>query len=339
MTISHAMDYSSPSPQFQPNVSQSKDWTVFDLILPPQAFPLLALLFVILPMILLTGESLFIPLIEWLKGRMMLGNESSFDMLPLHFYLKLGAFLLLSFLGAFQLLLRINAIYYSVWSKQFECPHPLHTEYQPSRHTSINTLMIWKLYRVAMIILPPLGMIVLSAIVGAVELYLFNILGELPFLSISIQVTISIFIMLMLGMLCLFTVLSSLWHILTTLFGDVIAVTEPKLTPKKIFDRSNRIAYSSPQVYAFYATYCVFILIALGLFGALIYFVDIYDFLRLKTNLPLILSCEFGLFVGYILLNYYRFHTYHHALGAYYQKLPKQMKEFFHASASQRSQS
>ena len=336
--MSHAMDYPSQSPQFHPDADaqRAKDVTFFDYILPPQAFPLLVLLFVILPMILLTGESLFIPLIEWGQKQLNLGNESSFDMLPLHFFLKLGAFLILSFLGAFQLLLRINTIYYSTWARGFKKPHELHVDYHPNRHQSMNTLMIWKLYRLAMIILPPIGVILLTIVVGAVEMYLFNILGELPFISISIQVTISIFVMLMLGMLCLFTVLSSLWHIFTTLFGDVVAVTEPELSPKKIFDRSNRIAFSSPMVYGFFPVYFLFILVAYAMFGSLIWFVDIYDFLRFQTNIPLIATCEFILFISYLLLNYYRFHTYHNCITGYYNKLPKQMKEFFASSSAPR---
>lgn len=311
-----------------------KQITVFDMILPPQAVPMLALLFLITPLMLLTGESLFVPLIEWLKSKMMLGNESAFDMLPFHFYVKLIAFLVLSFFGAFQLLLRINASYYSVWAKSFPRPHALHTDYHPHKFQSITALTQWKLYRMMMIVVPPVAAIGITTIVGLIEFYLFNVLGELPFISLSIQFTVGIFIMMILGMLCLFAVLNSLWNVFTTLFGDAIAVSEPELSPKVIYDRSNRIAFSSPTVYLLYPIYFLFCLLTLGLMIWLIVTVDVYDLLSFKANLPLIALCELLVFVLYWCMNYFRFYTYHQSLGGYYQKLPKQMKEFFSAPPS-----
>src|SRR6476660_559243 len=78
--------------------------TAFDMILPPQVIPLLLLLLLVTPIVILTAESLFIPLAEWMRTRIM--APSSPDV-PIYFFLKLLAFLVLSFLGGFQLLLRI----------------------------------------------------------------------------------------------------------------------------------------------------------------------------------------------------------------------------------------
>ncbi len=305
------------------------DLTYFDIVMPPQALPLVLILFVMTPMVLLTGESLLLPLLEWVKTSMKMGNESSFDFLPFHFYIKLGAFLILAFFGAFQLILRINSIYYATWMRALNRPHPLHVDYHPDANHSVFSLMRWKLYQALMIVLPPVGMALLTAFVGMVEMYLFNTFGEFSFISLSIQLTISVFIFLMLMMFSGFSVLNSLWNSLTTIFGSVIAIAEPELPAKLVFERCNRIAFHTKTAYFLYPAYFLFGIVVCVEAILLLLFVDIHEFITFNANIPLIMTCTALTIAGYIMLNYMRLSSYHDAMIRYYDKLPAQMRDCF----------
>ncbi len=303
--------------------------TLFDLILPPQAVPLLLLLLLITPLVLLTAENFFIPFYEWATSRMTQNGELVFTSLPIYYFLKLGAFLVLSFLGGVQLLLRLNTIYYSVWAKAFPRPHPLHVDYYPQKHQSLLALMGWKFFRNAVIILPPIVMVALSGLVGLIELYLFNTFNELPFVSLSFQFIVSIFIMLLMMMFTGFIFLNSLWTLFTTIFGDIIAVTEPDLPNKTIYERCSRIAFSSPYIYVLYPAYLLFGIGFLAEVILLFSAVDIQELITFQAPIPLIFGFEVLTLGFYMALNYLKFYTYHHSLIQYYHKLPKQLKECF----------
>jgi hypothetical protein len=132
--------------------------SILEMILPAQAIPLVLLLLIVAPIVLLTAESLIVPLLEWTRNRLMVAGDVPLAELPTYFFIKLITFLILSFLGGFQLLLRIKAIYYATWAKAFPRPHPLHCDYQTDASAGMLALVQWKLYQVAVIVLPPIVM-------------------------------------------------------------------------------------------------------------------------------------------------------------------------------------
>jgi hypothetical protein len=307
--------------------------TAFDMILPPQVIPLLLLLLLVTPIVFLTGESLLIPLVEWARSRIMApsGVEAMFNDLPTYFFIKLFAFLVLSFLGGFQLLLRIKSIYYTTWAKAFPRPHPLHVDYQTDSNRGMLALIQWKLYQVAMICLPPIVMGTITFLVGLLELYLFNTFSGLSFIGLSIQLTVELFLIMMLGLFTLFSFFNSIWTALTSLFGDIVAVTEPDLPNPIIMQRCGRIAFSSPYVYVLFPAY---LLLVVGTFGEIIWLinsVDIHQFISFQANVPLIVAMEVVTLAWYLGFNFFKFYTYHHGLSIYYSKLPPQLKECFTA--------
>lgn len=303
--------------------------TAFDLILPPRAAPLLLLLVLILPLVALTAESLLLPVWEMIKTKLVPGGQYGIDRLPFQFYFKLGAFLLLSFFGAFQLLMRINTIYYAMWSRIFPRPHPLHVDYAPDRQQSIISLMSWKLYRLMMILLPPVMVIGITIAAGALELYFFSSFNEQASVSLSIQFTIGIFIMLMLGMFSVFAVLNAVWNTFTTVFGDVIAITEPDLPNQFVYDRCNRVAFSSRFGYFLFPLYFLFIIALVAEIAWLLIAVDIQDFITFQANYGAIFGLELLTFAVYYILNFGKCYTYHYGLVNYYRKLPQQLKDCF----------
>lgn len=315
--------------------------SVLDMILPPQVIPLLVLLLIITPVVILTGESLIVPLFEWVRTRIMIaaGQEPSFGDLPSYFFIKLAAFMILSFLGGFQLLLRIKTIYFAAWAKAFPRPHTLHVDYQSDANQGMAALIQWKLYQFAIVSLPPIVMATITFLVGLVELYLFNTFSDLSFIGLSVQLTVELFLIMMLGLFTLFACLNSIWTALTSLFGDIVAVTEPDLPNPLILQRCGRIAFSSPYVYILFPIYLILVAGVLGEVIWLLGAVDIPQFISFKANVPLIMGMELLTVIWYLGFNFFKFYTYHHGLSLYYSKLPPQLKECFSAPPPRGSRS
>ena len=314
--------------------SQSAGITALDMILPPRAIPLILLLLVVTPIVILTAESLFVPLIDWARTRMMAPAgtlEATMNDLPTYFFIKLAAFIVLSFLGGFQLLLRIKSIYFSTWAKAFPRPHNLHVDYQADNDRGMLALIQWKLYQVGMIVLPPLVMSTITFVVGLVELYLFNTFSDLSFVGLSVQLTIELFLIMMLGLFTLFAFFNSIWTAMTSLFGDIVAVTEPDLPNSIILQRCGRIAFSSPYSYVLIPAYLLLVIGVLGEVFWLLSAVDIHQFISFQANVPLIAGLEIATLAWYLGFNYFKFFTYHHGLSLYYKKLPAQLKDCFSA--------
>lgn len=307
--------------------------TFMDYLLPPQALPLIILLLLILPMAILTGESLFIPLAEWIKSLFTSGSDVGSTSLPLYFFLKLAVFLVLTFFGLVQLIFRINTLYLMAWSSKFPKPHTLHVNYEPDLQLSPASLLNWSVYRLLMVVAPPLVMGVVTFLVGLLEVYLFNLFSGLPFISLPIQFIVAIFVSLLLCLFTGFACLNSVWTLFTTVFGDVIAVTEPELPAKTIYDRCGRIAFSAPLIYVFYVAYFIFLVGILVELYLLVANTDILDVVSFHANIPLILGIEAVTFGLYLVLSFIKFYTYHQALENYYVKLPQQFKERFSSPA------
>jgi hypothetical protein len=312
-----------------PNEKSGGFFGGLEMFLPPAAIPLIILLLLVAPIVLLTAESLFVPLIGWAQLHMMSPGETSYGDLPSYFFVKLAAFLLLSFLGGFQLILRIKSIYYTTWARLYSRPHSLHVDYQEDSNRGMVALIQWKLYQVAFVMLPPLLLTVFTSIVGLVELYLFNTFSDITFIAMSVQLTVELFVIMMLGLFTFFAFLNSGWTALTSLFGDVVAVTEPDLANSIIMQRCGRIAFSTPWVYVLFPTYILLVLAVIGEIAWLIEAVDIHEFISFHANTGGILLLEVITLAIYIGFNFFKFYTYHVGLAMYYRKLPPQLKECF----------
>jgi hypothetical protein len=265
---------------------------------------------------------------ESVRSLFMSGSEIMPVILPFSFYLKLGAFLILAFLGVVQLFFRVNTLYYSVWSQRYNRPHPLHVSYSPDNHKSMMALLSWKVYRLLILLAPPVIMGVVTLGVGAIELFLFNqFSGGLPFISLPIQFIVALFIMMLLGLFTGLACVNTAWAGINTVLGDVIAVTEPDLATKTIYERCGRIAFSSSRVYFFYAGYALFVLCALVEIVLLLVNYDIQDIITLQANFAVIFGGTALTLAAYLVLNAFKLDIYHHALMNYYAAIPQSVKE------------
>jgi hypothetical protein len=141
---------------------------------------------------------------------------------------------------------------------------------------------------------------------------------------------------MMLSLFTLFAFLHSIWTSLTSLFGDVIAVTEPDLPNPLVMQRCGRIAFASSYVYILFPVFFLFVAAVVGEVAWLLMDVDIHQFISFKANVPLILLMEVVTLAWYLGFNFFQFYTYHHGLMNYYAKLPPQLKECFSAPPARR---
>lgn len=317
------------------NPSPSKEapaLSFLDSLLPPPALPLLLLLLLVLPLSLLAGQSLLIPLFESVLALFLTGSDGLYTTLPWYFYLKLLAFVLLTFFGLFQLVLRIKTYYFTVWAQQFPQAHALHVRYQPDNQMSLVALINWTLYRTGSIFGPPLMLGLLTCGLGVVEIWLFNVFSGLPFISLPIQFIVALFLFMLFSLFTAFACANGLWTYFTTVFGDVVAVTEPELPAKTAYERCNRIAFASPMVYVFYPAYFLFVV---GVLVEVYVFLSTYtvkDLITFQINIPAVLGLEILTVGMYLVLGFLKMYTYHNALMAYYGKLPLEFKDRFSSS-------
>ncbi|MEM0951689.1 MAG: hypothetical protein AAGI66_06050 [Cyanobacteria bacterium P01_H01_bin.74] len=305
--------------------------SALDFILPPQVIPLILLLFIVLPIVCLTLKSLFLAVFPWLQINSTLfssGNLTS-GPFPMGLLLKIVAFFLLSFFGCFQLIQRIKSIYLCTWVQAFERPHPLHIDYQSHFGRAMIGLLRWSFFQFLRVVLPPVFMIILTAGVGALALYLFTVFSDLPFIMLSFQITTALFIIIMLGMLTLATVINSIWVTVHSIFGDVIAVTEPSLPASLVLERCKRIAYASPLMYLLIFVYVGLLVAVLLQASWLMQHTDINALIALKADIPLILLAELITLASYLLFNFLKLFGYHQGLIRYYHLLPVQLKSSF----------
>ncbi len=330
------MTTSAESQLLQTNSSQRPrhQANVFEMFLPPQAFILLLILLAILPLTLLAGQSLFLPLFDSIKSFVIPEMRGMQTILPPSFYLRLTIFSVLAFLGVFQLILRIRLAYYQAWSKSFPRPDQLHVDYQPDTQQSMLSVQSWNVYRFFAIFLPPL--IVGSIFMGTcfLELYLSNQFIDMPATSLPAIIISFLFISLLLMLFTAFVVGNSLWILLITLFGDVVAITEPDLMAKTIYERCKRVAFSSPLVYLLYPAYLLFLIAVITEISWFLTEYNLQDLLQFKINLLWVFTLEIATIGVYLGLNYFKFYTYHHALKRYYQRLPEAFRDRFTAPES-----
>ncbi|MBX2860569.1 MAG: hypothetical protein KTR14_05005 [Vampirovibrio sp.] len=303
--------------------------TLFDFLLPPQAVVLAGILILMTPMILLTGESLLLPLFEYAKTIFIPGSKTTLGALPFTYFLKLGAFLILTFFALIQLGLRLKTVYYTIWSVNFPRPHRLHVDYQPDSQQSMLALLNWYIYRVLVVVGPPLALALITTLVLVIQYTMFVTFIDQTFMSLPLQIIVAMFVMFVLMILTVYALIYSLWNMFTTVFGDVIAITEPDLPAKTAFDRSRRIAFKSPFTWFLYPCYAVFVGVVCYELFLLFFHYDIHDLIGFKVNLPLILFLEVLTFAFYLLMNFFKFYTYHRSLAEYYDDLPPSFAQTF----------
>jgi hypothetical protein len=305
--------------------------TFLACILPPGSFFLLVLLLLLTPLALLTGESLVLPFIDWVRSWFVSNPDNTFTVLPLPLLIKLVVFLILSFLGWGILLLRIKTLYVSTWSQTLPRPHALHSQYHPEPIQSVIALINWSGYRMVNTIMPPLLMLMVTLLVGIAEIYLFNLFSILPVITFPIQFIVGIFVLLLLGLFSTLSVIGSVWKSVKTVFGSIAAITEPDLPSKLILERCSRIAFCAPQVVLLYPVYAVFLLALAGEVYWLLSAIDIQDVLAGKFNWGFTLGMESLTLLAYGMIVWLTLATYHAALGRYYRNLPQSVKERYKA--------
>ncbi len=257
------------------------------------------------------------------------GGDLNPPPLPFVFFVKLFFFILLGYLGCYQLLVRIKTTYYSAWSQMLLRPHILHVDYTPNENYSALSLLTWNAYRFTHTFMPPLLFITGFVLLGFLELYLFNALSNLPEGILPFQYTLGIFFMLMLGLLTGFSLINALWNMVASVVGEVGAVLEPDLPKKQLYQRCNRVAFGSGYSVILFVLYFLFLIFFWANVIGLLVVYDIQDVTRFQFNPVAVFGLSALTFALYTGLNYLKLLTYHYGVATYYKNLPTQLKDCF----------
>jgi hypothetical protein len=313
----------SLKPASQRSLGAGSPW--FWHLLPPSSLLLWPILFFVAPISLLVGENLLSPLLDQALGFMSTGEVA----LPWVFLLKLLTFLVLAILGLGQLFHRLQVSYYSQWSLSYARPHHLHVDYTPDHRESMAALLRWNGFRLLRAGLPPIGgsFLAFALVLGALYLFNSSLSSQAWFMPLFITSSLFLISLVILATGCL--TLNSVWMNITTLYGLCASITEPDLPVLQVYDRVNRIVFSTPLTFFAIPFYllCNALLLAFSVWLLLTFNVE--DITSGGFNWGLVLGLEGALACLYVAMHALRWFAYHQALIQYYQKLPAFMKNQF----------
>jgi len=308
----------SETPSHQPSLSQ--------------ALPLMGLLLFIFPIALLAGESLFIPLSEFIRTVTLPADSPFKVILPYHFFIKLGCFSVLAFLGVFQLVQRIRLLCLQTWMARLSQPDILHVPYHADTKASMVSLLSWHLYRVWLVLGTPIIASIVASILAVAGMYAFGLLINIPAALLSLFMILGLFLLFTTGFVLMVLFARGLWLGVISAYGDIIAIAEPELPSKVIIDRCVRLCGLSPWVIALYTAYTVFALffgVLAWLFLAVVDINDLFQLFQGRFPFLWVLLAEAGLLGFFLALDYATLQVYHHAMQLYYGNLPQAFRHRF----------
>jgi hypothetical protein len=155
----------------------------------------------------------------------------------------------------------------------------------------------------------------------------FSWLIGMPALLLPFVLSLGLFILMLLGLAATIFAVRGIWHWMGTVFGEVIAITEPWLEQRVVYERARRLAWCSPASFLFFPVYGLFMVWCLGASVWLILDYDVTDLLQfsgawMSAWTPVLLGSAFTV-AFYLVLNAMKLFAYHHALIVYYAQLPQ----------------
>ncbi len=212
-------------------------------------------LVVLIKYTLLTISGLYEPVFAWIK--LILNEEKITNNLIFQsiIILKILSVLIASgfiFIIYSALSTVFSCIFYKLCSRNYKkVNHPL--------KFSLIKGMKWNFYRTFLITAPPLSVIIIGSLLLISSIVFFNFFIKIAGLSVSFSTFFISFISFSLFFLFIFSLLFSLWQLVSTIFGIEIAVSEPKLQNKIIETRSKKLIFSQKTNILLGISYLVFI--------------------------------------------------------------------------------
>jgi hypothetical protein len=295
---------------------------MLNLLFPPGALVLVALLLVVTPLTLLSAESLVVPLWEWVRSWLVSSPENTFTVLPWQFFIKFFIFILLAGLGEGMLLLRLHTLLVSQWVQRSPQVHAGHPQFHIDMDAALISLVNWTAYRWLRLLAPPLLMLALTGFTFFVTMMGMSLVTGLPPFAQPIQYMMSIFLVLLFSLFTGLAVSHSLWTGISSVFGDVIAISDPEISSKTVLERSGRLLLRSPWVFLLlpFLLLAQATLIAEGVLLLVHY--DIEDVLSNQFDWVTVLTIEGATLVMLAALTVATWLIYYHALLRYYRHLP-----------------
>ncbi|MCA9798323.1 MAG: hypothetical protein KC476_01705 [Cyanobacteria bacterium HKST-UBA06] len=298
-----------------------------EMLLPAPALPLLVLLVIIMPLCLLTGKSLFLPFLEWVMSILMpVKVDINYAPFSVVLLIKIGLYLVFSFLGVVLLVLKLSYIYHETWAAHYErpplAPESMHPPYHPTPRASMRALFQWNIFRFATMTGPPIGFALLLFAIFLAGYWVFDFLSG--FFPTFVVLSVGIFAFLVVGMYFVWRAFKGVWQVLTTLMGDVIATTEPEQPCEVMADRARELSTLAPSGMFLMAAYAVYLTVLIWAVLALFENWAVSDVLRFSPLLFEIYAATIFFVIAGVMLNYLKFAAYHEALGRFYRNNLKQ---------------
>lgn len=240
------------------NVSRKRKISLFSQFLPWECLFLWIFLGITAPWTIITFAGIKTPIFDWLEKFMSsftpdkLETEFSLPQIPLHIILLVTIGTVIS-LGLFIL---IQDRYTKNW---FIAADRKNLYEEISFNQSFLNLTKWICYRVLYVVYPVLSMTIISFVLMFVSINFFNIIAKLMGMNLELVLIVGIFVALLVGFLWLFAIAITGWNLITTIYGNVIAVTERKISNNLISKRSRRFAFLTMDAIIAYIFYVVLI--------------------------------------------------------------------------------
>ncbi|MEW5820757.1 MAG: hypothetical protein AB1782_11240 [Cyanobacteriota bacterium] len=234
--------------------TNNKDKSLMNQLMPSDCVGLWLLLSIAIPFTIVSIASIGDPILTWLEGFMgsfnpeLLETEFSLPHIPLGI-IVLSSIGLIVCLGLFVILQTkyVNYWYISADRKCLYVP--------PENKKSILKLTGWLVYRFFYILTPIILMMIVSFGLLFMSINFFNILARLMGHNLEVVLTLGIFISLITGFFWLVAIFITTWNTLTTVYGSIIAITEPEITNTLIRKRSRRFAFLTSSSWGAYIVY------------------------------------------------------------------------------------
>lgn len=267
------------------NVTQHKEKSFFNQIMPFDCLLLWVALTVTIPLTIKTISGIGTPIINWLEGFVssfnpeLLVSDFALPKIPVTVIM----FSCIGIVVCLTLFVLIQARYINNWYIAADRKNIYQTV---NKIDSLMSLASWIIFRFFFILYPVIIMSIITSVLAFLSIKFFNILAILMGANLELVMISGIFLTLTTGFLWVCAIALTSWNLITSVYGSIIAVVEPNVSNILIRRRSRRFAFLTSNVWGAYLVY----LFVMGvLFLEFVYLLLIPSSIAFKNILAIVL--------------------------------------------------
>lgn len=225
-------------------------------VIPTECIPLWLGLAIVLPLTVKTIASIQTPIIAWIDSFMSNINPELLEtkiFLP-SIPLSIIVFSLIGFVICLCLFVIVQTKYINNWYIKADRKGL----YKPPMLAhSVFSLISWNIYRFFYILMPVIVMSIVSFTLMFLSIKYFNLIAGIMGHNLEIVLILSIFTALTTAFFWVVAVAFTAWNTLSSVYGSVIAVTEPGISNTVVRRRSRRFAFLTASSWVGYIVYLI----------------------------------------------------------------------------------